>query len=550
MLEVSSAWRAAILNQMVTRQFRVMARLDLSGSILVSGLASIATPAGDDTSKPEQLADGIIETDYAYASLDSAWVIGDGKRAASTIYGQTGYVGKQLSGSGGAFAVHEQLTFTMASPTMINHITIAFDNQLAEHAVDFDVAFFSAAGAEIGRWAVTGNSADALSLTAGGVYTQVVGVKTYKLIVKKWSAAGRTCKVLECYSGSAELVTGEDRLISMVVDESSEPTGSPEAGAVMSSSLTLALDNADRRYDRENPEAIVYQTDMRKKRIQAYVGLVYGDGSAEVLLVGTFFVDNWGSGDGEIAKTVKASDMLAAMDRVTYKKTASLTYPATVKNLIADAFACAGFGLLLEADVAYDNLTIPAEPNFDGASCREVLRYAAQIMNGSIFQTRDARIRCMANVIADGAPEAGLFGAPVLTIGPDAYYPNPKTEDNAGGPTRVIVKYGAEDALEAVRTDAAEETRNGITELKVTGNPIARAFTATNAHFANLAWSILKYSGHARKWMELSWRGDPALEAGDVVTFVGTDGTTRKCRVSKQTLTMDGSLKASSSMRY
>ena len=147
MLDVSSAWRAAILNPMVTRQFRVMARIDLAGSILVSGLAGITTPTGDHTSKPEQLADGIIETDNAYASLDSAWTLGDGKRAASTIYGQTGYVGVQLSGTGGVFTVQEQLTFTMTSPTMINHITVAFDDKLAEYAVDFDIAFFNAAGA-------------------------------------------------------------------------------------------------------------------------------------------------------------------------------------------------------------------------------------------------------------------------------------------------------------------------------------------------------------------------------------------------------------------
>lgn len=550
MLDVTSAWRAAILNPIVTRQFRVLARIDLSGSILVSGLAGISTPTGDHTSKPEQLADGIIETDNAYASLDSAWTLGDGKRAASTIYGQTGYVGVQLSGTGGAFTVQEQLTFTMTSPTMINHITIAFDDKLAEHAVDFDVVFFNAAGAEIGRWAVTGNSADSLSLTAGTVYTQATGVKTYKLIVKKWSAAGRTCKVLECFSGSAELVTGEDRLISMVTDEAAEASGSPDVGSVMSSSLTMALDNRDRRYDKENPGAIVYQTDMRKKRIQAYAGLVYDDGSAEIVLMGTFFVDNWGSADGEIAKTVKASDMLAALDRVTYVKTASLTYPATATNLIADAFACAGFGLLLDVDEAYDNLTIPSVPDFDGASCREVLRYVAQILNGSIFQTRDARVRCMANMIPDGAAETGLFGEPVLEIGPDAYFPSPKSTDNQDGPTRVIVKYGVDDALEAVRIDEAEETRNGVTELKLTRNPIAQAYTATTAHFADLAWSILKYSGHGRKWMELGWRGDPALEAGDIVTIVGTDGIERKCRMSKQTLTLDGSLRVSSSLRY
>ena len=171
-------------------------------------------------------------------------------------------------------------------------------------------------------------------------------------------------------------------------------------------------------------------------------------------------------------------------------------------------------------------------------------------MNGSIYQTRDVTIRCMANLIADGAAEAGLFGSPVLTISPDAYFPSPKSTDNLDGPTRAIVKYGTEDALEAVRIDATEEAKNGITELKLTGNPIAQAFTTTTAHFASLAWSILKYCGHARKWLDINWRGDLALEAGDIVTFVGTDGIEKKCRMSKQTLTMDGSLRVQSSMRY
>jgi hypothetical protein len=235
---------------------------------------------------------------------------------------------------------------------------------------------------------------------------------------------------------------------------------------------------------------------------------------------------------------------------VTYVKTASLTYPATMTNLIADVFACAGFGVVLDVDAAYNSLTIPSAPVFDGASCREVLRYAAQVMNGSIYQTRDLSIRCTANVITDGAAESGLFGAPVLEIGPDAYFPSPRATDNTEGPTRVIVKYGADDALEAVKIDATEEAQNGITELKLSGNPIAQAFTTTTAHFANLAWSILKYCGHARKWMDMNWRGDPALEAGDFVTYVGTDAIEKTCRMSKQTLTMDGSLRAQSSMRY
>ena len=112
------------------------------------------------------------------------------------------------------------------------------------------------------------------------------------------------------------------------------------------------------------------------------------------------------------------------------------------------------------------------------------------------------------------------------------------------------MKYGAEDALEAVRIDTTEESKNGITELEVSGNPIAQVFTTTTQHFTDLAWSILKYCGHARKWREVDWRGDPSLEAGDCVTYVGLDESTRTCRMSKQTMTMDGGLRVESSMRY
>ena len=422
MLEVSENWRNTILDPLVTRRFRNVARIDLSGSILESGIASISSSASDETAKLEQLADGIVETDHAYASLDSAWVIGDGKVCASSIYGQTGYVGVQLSGTDGAFTTYETLSFVMSAVTAINHITVAFDDKLGEYAVDFDVAFLNASGTEIGRWAVTGNSAYALSLNSGTGYTQMTGVKTYRLIVKKWSAAGRTCKVCECYSGSAELVTGDDRLISMITEEASETPESNEVGSVIAGILTLALDNSDQRYTKTNPDSIVYGIDMRKKRIQTYSGLVYDDGKTELLSMGTYFVDDWNGTDGDTTITIKATDMMTALDRVKYSKTTYLTYPATVGALIVDVFLSVGFGISFNMDSAYSALTIPSEPNFDGASCRAVLKYAAQIMNGSIMQTKDAQIRCMANVIADAAAESGLFSSPVLELGPDTYF--------------------------------------------------------------------------------------------------------------------------------
>ena len=491
MLSVSSAWRAAVLNPLVSRRVLVMAQIDLTGSILDSGISSVTTPAADETSKPAQLTDGVMQPDYAYASLDSAWTVGDAKYVASKIYGQNGYVGAQLSGTGGTFTTQEIIAMTLTAPTRINHFTVAFDQRLNEYAVDFDIAFLNSAGTEIGRWAVTGNASTALTLVSGGSYAEMIAVKTIRLIVKKWSAAGRTCKVSECYSGAAELVTGGNRILTMIPDEEMEASASVEVGSCLASALTLTLDNSDRRYSKSNASGIIYGLDMRKKRIQIYAGLIYDDGSSEMVWLGTYFVTNWGEEDGEIPITIKAMDMMAGLDGVTYAKTSSLTYPATLFALIQDVFACAGFSVEFFLDASYASLSIPSAPNFNGASCRQVLRYAAQMVNGSILQMRNMTIRCVANLIAENASESGLFNTPVLTIGPSAYFGGLKVADNAGGPTRVRVKYGTGDSLEAMKNDATEEGKNGIQETVISGNPIAATFTSSNAqHFKNLAWSI------------------------------------------------------------
>lgn len=551
MLSVSSEWRAAVLNPLVSRRVQVMARIDLTGSILDSGISSVTTPAADETSKTVQLSDGILQPDYAYASLDSAWTVGDAKYVSSKIYGQTGYVGTQLSGAGGTFTVQEIITMTLTAPTRVNHFTVAFDQRLDEYAVDFDVAFLNSTGTEVGRWVITGNASPALTLVSGGAYPEAIGVKTIRLIVKKWSAAGRTCKVTECYSGAAEVVTGSDRILTMIPDEEMEASASVEVGSCLASTLTLSLDNSDRRYSKANTSGIIYGLDMRKKRIQIFAGLVYDDGSSEMVPMGTYFVSNWGEEDGEIPITIKATDMLTGLDGVTYAKTSSLTYPATLSALIADVFACAGFGVEFANDAAYGSLTIPSEPNFDSASCRQVLRYAAQMVNGSIQQTRDMKIRCVANLIAENAAASGLFGAPVLSIGPSAYFGGLKATDNSSGPTRVRVKYGTGDSLEAMKNDAMEEGKNGIQEQVISGNPIAKTFSsASDQHFKDLAWSILKYHGYARKWVNMPWRGDPALETGDFVTITLRDGTTKTARMSKQTISLEGGLRVSSMLRY
>lgn len=551
MLSVSSEWRAAVLNPLVSRRMQVMARIDLTGSILDSGISSVTTPAADETSKPAQLSDGVLQPDYAYASLDSAWTVGDAKYVASKIYGQTGYVGTQLSGTGGTFAVQEIIAMTLTAPTRVNHFTVAFDQKLNEYAVDFDVAFLNASGTEIGRWAVTGNASPALTLVSGETYPEVTAVKTIRLIVKKWSAAGRTCKITECYSGAAEVVTSGDRILTMIPDEEMEASASVEVGSCLSGTLTLKLDNSDRRYSKANASGIVYGLDMRKKRIQIFAGLVYDDGSSEMVPMGTYFVSNWGEEDGEIPITIKATDMLTGLDGVVYAKTSSLTYPATLSALIADVFACAGFGVEFIFDAAYGSLSIPTAPDFNGASCRQVLRHAAQMVNGSIQQTRDMKIRCVANLITENAAESGLFKTPVLSIGPGAYFGGLKTTDNAGGPTRVRVKYGTGDSLEAMKNDATEETKNGIQEQTISGNPIAAVFTSASAqHFKNLAWSVLKYHGYARKWANMPWRGDPALETGDFVTITLRDSTTKTARMAKQTMSFEGGLRVTSALRY
>jgi hypothetical protein len=447
--------------------------------------------------------------------------------------------------------VQEIITMTLTAPTRVNHFTVAFDQRLSEYAVDFDVAFLNSAGTEIGRWAVTGNASSALTLVSGGTYPEVTAVKSIRLIVKKWTAAGRTCKVTECYSGAAEVVTGSDRILTMIPDEEVEASTSVEVGSCLASTLTLSLDNSDRRYSKANASGLIYGLDMRKKRIQIFAGLVYDDGSNELVPMGTYFVSNWGEEDGEIPITIKATDMLTGLDGVVYAKTSSLTYPATLSALISDVFACAGFGVEFVSDAAYGNLSIPAAPDFAGATCRQVLRYAAQMVNGSIFQTRDMKIRCVANLIAENAPESGLFGSPVFSIGPAAYFGGLKTTDNAGGPTRMRVKYGTGDSLEALKNDATEESKNGIQEQVISGNPIAATFTSAAAqHFKNLAWSILKYHGYARKWVDMPWRGDPALETGDFVAVTLRDGTTKTARMSKQTISLEGGLRVSSTLRY
>lgn len=179
-------------------------------------------------------------------------------------------------------------------------------------------------------------------------------------------------------SGKRIDLTGDDFCANTLsFDQSTSAQGSFDIGAAIIGSLSITLNNGDRRFD---------DIDFTGSRILPQVGMELDDGTEEWLRKGTYWIDQPSSLGETVALT--CMDSMSKLDRP-YSDVTVTRYPATARTVVQDIAAKCGVPLAASNFAGYGT-AFKTRP--ENCSCREVLSWVCQATGNYARMTVENRI--------------------------------------------------------------------------------------------------------------------------------------------------------------
>jgi hypothetical protein len=223
-------------------------------------------------SYPQQTADSVQETTHKWASLDGSWVLGEYRLAPlpeMLTRAQFGWWGKQLAGTGGAFASpYPALTVTHL-PRPIHTLRVVGDTAREEYPVDFAVELYAPDDTLLYAETVTGNTEINWSKTLA---SPVLDVVKQVLTITRWSHEGRQAKIIEFFTSIREVYETGDLVSVRLLEEREASQGSLPVGNISSNEITLTLNNESKKFDLDNEQSPLHNLLKPNRRIQAWLG--------------------------------------------------------------------------------------------------------------------------------------------------------------------------------------------------------------------------------------------------------------------------------------
>lgn len=278
-----------------------------------------------------------------------------------------------------------------------------------------------------------------------------------------------------------------------------------QVGAVIINQFILTLNNFENKFS---------GYDFTGAVIKPYVGLIvkkdwHGD-TVEWVPKGVFTAEKPTAIGSRI--TVTALDNMANLDAV-YSKS-SLTYPATLAQIAADACSVCGVALGTKA-FPNSNYSVSSRPSGNSVTCREILSYVAQLAG------------CFARCNTDGKMEIRWYeeGDALYDVGAGA-----SSSSMADSDTVVTgVQIQGNDSNKTVYTSGA----SGFM-VRIKNNLLAQDGLQTIADALGA-----KFNGYVFRAYTVTSVSNPAIEAGDIVNMTDKKGIVHKTIVSRLTYEID-----------
>ena len=507
MLQTTQAFRDAIVGS--PRYIELSAVVDLSDPDK-KYLPVTASPEAP-WSKKEQLHNYELTRGSRYVTLERGRWLGDGTFDLfpdnGTLPGEVGYVSEDLSGPGGAFSgVFLQLNF--ANVRVLQALSLFFPTDPVDGVpADFTVEVY--AGSQLYyTQEFSENTETELTVRGFTVYDPTA----VRVNITRWSLPSRRVRVTEMVIGLFEKWSPD-----MFASFSATLQGQFSCLSVPYGSVRMAIDNADRRFEPRKKDSI-FQSIEERQGVELFLGCDTPQG-IERVKIGVFYQagDGWKTSTNSPTMEWYLVDIIGLIAERTFLVPDVL--PTTLEGWLKALVGQLGeaFASRYHVDPSYAGKAVAANRREDveGKKCRDILKWVCQA-TGTWPRARQE----------DGA----LTAEPLWNQG------NKLTLDN-------LVSYPtmkANNSLAALIFQLAVDGQSSP-QFVVSGNSTTSEDTVTiiNPFIHNqeqaLAAARLILAQYGGNILEITGRGDPSSEIGDVDTVWLDESTATTARRMSQT---------------
>lgn len=508
MIKSGQAYHAAITGD--ARRVLLRAVIDIISPDIVFGAGE--TSGQIPWSKLEQLHDKVFGNPTKYATLErDRWAL-DGTwdllpDDPTQTVGQMGYIGNVLSGADGTFATPPWMELQFSGVSVLQACSVYFpDNDYDGLPEDFTVEVKQGGTAYHTR-TYTGNTAASVALEGFTVHDP----DAIRVTVTKWSRPSRRMRVVEIVPGVYEEWDG-----GMIAEFSVKQQGNIAATALPYGTCTLKIDNLSRRFEPRSKNGL-FQSIEERQGIDISLGVRLADGTDEYKRLGIFYQysGGWRTGDNGLTMQWNLVDIIGLLANREFLTLSTL--PTTLGGWIGALAAQLGVNFKdrwhVDPDYTALPVTVRTAEDVQGKKCGDILRWVCQATG--TWPRADAST-------GDLTAEPLWSEGNRVTLDNLNSYPTMKANGdvaaliftiNDGADTKYIVSGNATSSSETVSID----------------NP----FIKTEAQALAAARLILStYGGNV---LDLTGRGDPSSEIGDVETVWLDESQATTARLTMQT---------------
>ena len=512
MIKTSETFRAAIVGS--PRRIEILAVVDISDPDTVFEAVSGSTLAP--WSKKEDLHDHNFDPPARYATLErDRWaldgsfdVFPDDFKVAEHIGAAT----KVLSGKDGAFspAVWTQLNFSGVDILQAASVFFSTD-PLDGYPVNFKVEVLQGGKVYFSK-TFTGNKAKSVAVDGFSIYNP----DAIRVTCTKWSRPGRRMRLVEILPGIYERWDG-----GMLAEFSVKQQGNVGCTALPYGTCTIKMDNSTRRFEPRKKNGL-FQSIEDRQGIEIFIGVRNVNGAVERCKLGTYYQygDGWKTSDNGITMQWYLVDIIGLFaDREFIPPS---TLPTTLGGWLSALTGQLGvnFKDCWHADPNFTALpvTVRTAEDIRGKKCGDLVRWVC--MATGTWPRADAATGYL-------TAEPLWSEGNKLTLDNLTAYPVMKANSNIaaiiftlndGNKTQHVVSGNSTSSSETVSVD----------------NP----FIHTQAQALAAARNILAcYGGNV---LDLTGRGDPSSEIGDVDTVWLDESSATTARRIMQTFQFSG----------
>lgn len=410
-----------------------------------------------------------------------------------------GFVGDTMSGEDGAFSPSFSVTLNIDHPGVLQAASIYFSEDATNgYPVDFSVSIY-VGNLLVYSWAVTDNDkSESINPEIFEAYNPTRIVFT----VSKWSLANRRVRLRQMLPGFHLIWSGDD-IASLTVEHNTDPS----CTSLPYGTARLSIDNSGKTFEPRNKEGF-FRSIQARQIVEIYIGLLVGD-KYEYKSIGKFYQHSggWSSSDNGLSIDWDLVDIVGLLSEKEY--ILPTTLPQTLAEWAESFVSKLGdnFTDRYIVDENYADIAVvpPAKKAVKGQSIGDLVRYAC--LASGTWPRADMETGYLT---FEPLWDQGVK----MTLHNMNQYPVMSENDDVG--TVTITKPEIIDDDGTIIEE--EQYEYGGTNLAASKNiSVESPFILSDEDVNNIFRQVITQCGGNA--YDVTWRGDPCSECGDVVTL-------------------------------